>query len=361
MSSQPHADPSQLPPAWRGEPTKRRRKPLRWLRGRITPAKDYGFFGPDSVAWRVWMYPTSAVCGFSRSVVIEELDPFLVAAVDRTGKIYRDPQARYDHTLAYFSTVIVGDSETVVKSAEVLVKIHAKQGQGIEPVSGLPYDANNPESQLWILVTAWHSILYSYETLGPGPLSDAEDREYWAQCAIAAQLQTCDPNLVPRSRDGVRAYFDEIRPRLAASETTQRAMHYLLEPRHIYPPYPAILRPFAWLLNRFARAATLSTIPHWQRDLADLRQAWLIDVSVRPLARLMFRVVAYNDRVKLALLAWISPSAAPVLAPALRRIPPEWPETMTPAAAFERYEVPTPLEVRAALQAGTTPHLTLGD
>ncbi|MFI6869179.1 oxygenase MpaB family protein [Nocardia sp. NPDC050406] len=360
MSSQPH-DPARLPPAWRGEPTRHRRKPLRWLRGRVTPAGDYGFFGPDAVAWRVWMYPTSAVCGFSRSVVIEELDPFLVAAVDRTGKIYRDPRARYDHTLAYFSTVIVGDSETVVKSAEVLVKIHATQGRGIEPVSGLPYDANNPDSQLWILLTAWHSILYCYENLGPGPLTDEEDREYWAQCAIAAQLQTCDPAKVPRSRDGVRAYFEEVRPRLAASETTQAAMRYLLEPRHIYPPYPRILRPGGWALNRIFRAANLSTIPHWQRDLADLRQSWLVDVLVRPLARLIFRLVAANDRVKLVLLAWISPSAAPVLAPALRHVPPERPETTTPAAAFARWAVPTPLEVRAAVEAGTARHLTLGD
>ena len=41
----------------------------------ITPHEDYGFFGPDSVTWKVWSYPTSLTVGFQRAVVIEELDP----------------------------------------------------------------------------------------------------------------------------------------------------------------------------------------------------------------------------------------------------------------------------------------------
>ena len=33
--------------------------------------EDYGFFGPDSVTWKVWSYPTSLMIGFQRSVVVE--------------------------------------------------------------------------------------------------------------------------------------------------------------------------------------------------------------------------------------------------------------------------------------------------
>src|SRR5438874_13732036 len=42
--------------------------------------EDHGLFGPDSVAWRVWGYPTSLTVGFPRAVVVEELDPFLLAS-----------------------------------------------------------------------------------------------------------------------------------------------------------------------------------------------------------------------------------------------------------------------------------------
>ena len=37
----------------------------------VTPHEDYGFFGPDSVTWKVWSYPTSFAIGFSRAVTVE--------------------------------------------------------------------------------------------------------------------------------------------------------------------------------------------------------------------------------------------------------------------------------------------------
>ncbi len=62
----------------------------------------------------------------------------------------------------------------------MLAKIHAK-AVGTEPVSGGRYDANDPQSQLWIHLTAWHSILYAYERYGPGPLSPTAEAHYWSR------------------------------------------------------------------------------------------------------------------------------------------------------------------------------------
>ena len=56
------------------------------------PPADYGFFGPDSVTWKVWSYPTSFILGFVRSVTIEHLDPNLAAAVIQSGGV------KYRHT-----------------------------------------------------------------------------------------------------------------------------------------------------------------------------------------------------------------------------------------------------------------------
>ena len=159
----------------------------------LEPMEDYGWFGPDSVTWRLWSYPTSPTVGFSRSVVVEELDPFLVAPVTDSSKIYSQPRIRYDRTLNYFATVMFADSRKVVKASEVLMKVHAKAGS-VEPVSGLWSDPNNPDQQLWIHLTAWHSILYAYETYGPGKLSDEDELRYWQECAVAAQAQTIDPD-----------------------------------------------------------------------------------------------------------------------------------------------------------------------
>src|SRR6266849_5505626 len=117
-----------------------RRKP-------VEPLEDYGFFGPDSVAWRVWTYPTSLTVGFQRAVVVEELDPFLVASVHQTQKVVQKPRQRYDRTIKYFAIVAFGDARSAIKASETLVKVHSK-AVGTEPVSGLRYDANDPASQL---------------------------------------------------------------------------------------------------------------------------------------------------------------------------------------------------------------------
>jgi uncharacterized protein (DUF2236 family) len=324
----------------------------RTRRRAIEPMDDYGFFGPGSATWRVWSYPTSVSVGFSRSVVVEELDPFLVAAVDATGKIYSQPRTRYDRTLKYFATKFFADSRTAVKASEVLVKVHAR-AVGADPVTGLRFDANNPDSQLWIHVTAWHSALYAYELYGPGPLAPEDEARYWAECALAAELQTIDPATVPRSREEVREYFRRMRPRLAASEATQRAMGHLMNADVLFPPMPALLKPLAWLFSKQLRIAIVATLPRWQRELGGLRQPRALDLLIRPVMRIGFRVVARLPRLEVLLLGLASPATVPIAGPVLLGIAPRSAERLTPAEAFERHGVPRPRELYARLQGET--------
>ena len=133
---------------------------------RLRPREDWGFFGPESPTWRVWTAPT-ALIGFQRSVVIEHFDPFLAAAVADSAGIYTNALRRFDRTLEYFLTVAIADSRTAIEASELLMKVHEKS-TGTEPLSGRPYSANDPDSQLWIHVTGWHSVLLCYERYGPG-------------------------------------------------------------------------------------------------------------------------------------------------------------------------------------------------
>ena len=148
----------------------------------------------------------------------------------------------------------------------MLVKVHAK-AVGIEPLSGNRYDANDPHTQLWIHLTAWHSILYAYEKYGPGKLTAEEEARYWEECAIAAELQTCDPADVPRSREGIREYFEYMRPKLAGSEAAQSMMDHLLNAEVMLPPVPRVLRPRRGR-STGAAMATIATMPQWMRKMA---------------------------------------------------------------------------------------------
>ncbi|HWF55498.1 MAG TPA: oxygenase MpaB family protein [Solirubrobacteraceae bacterium] len=312
----------------------------------VEPHEDYGFFGPDSVTWKVWTYPTSVTVGFQRSVVIEELDPALIAAVDATSDVRYRPRTRYDRTLRYFAMVSLGDTRSAISASNVLVKVHAK-AVGTEPLSGNRYDANDPHSQLWIHLTAWHSILYAYEKYGPGKLTPEEEAEYWEQCAVAAELQTCDPADVPRSRDGIREYFAAMRPKLAGSEAAQSMMDHLLNAEVMLPPMPAILRPAVWVNNQILRAATIATMPRWMRKMGGLRQPAWVDALVTPVMKLSFRVTAANPRLMLVLLRVLSPGTVPIAAPVLLGVAPHNKVTLTPAQARERYGVLPPAEAYA--------------
>lgn len=310
----------------------------------LEPMEDFGFFGPDSVTWKVWGHPAALTVGFQRAVVVEELDPFLLASVDQSGKVRARPRSRYDRTIRYFATVAFGDARTAIRASEHLVKVHS-YAVGVEPISGLRYDANDPASQLWIHLTGWHSVLYAYERYGPGPLSPEEDARYWEECAVAAELQTCDPADVPRTRDGVRGYFAAVRPRLAASEAAVSMMRHLLDAGAVLPPLPAVARPGARLASATLRAATIATMPRWMRDLAGLRQPAAVDAAVTPVMRAHFRALSASPRLQLAALAALSPSTVPVAGPMLAGIPPRSDEVLTPAQARERLGSRRPVEL----------------
>lgn len=315
----------------------------------IIPHEDHGFFGPGSVTWKVWSYPTSLTVGFQRAVVVEELDPALVASVDETHAIFDRPRTRYDRTLRYFSMVAFGDSRSTSKAADVLVKVHSK-GIGTDPVTGIRYDANDPRSQLWIHLTAWHSILFAYERYGPGQLSAAEEERYWEECAVAAELQTCSPDDVPRTREGIRAYFEEMRPQLLGSDLARTAMNHLLNAQVMLPPMPWYAGPARWIATAALRAGTIATMPHWMRELSGIRQPRVVDLAIRPVLRIAFRLVHTSKHAELTLLQVLSPMTVPVVAPILLGIPPERAEVLTPTQARERYGYDRPADAHRDLR-----------
>jgi uncharacterized protein (DUF2236 family) len=319
-------------------------------RPEITPHEDCGFFGPDSVTWKVWSYPTSLTVGFQRAVVIEELDPALVASVDQTHAIFDRPRTRYDRTLRYFALVAFGDSRATSQAADVLVKVHSK-GIGTDAVTGIRYDANDPQSQLWIQLTGWHSILKAYEMYGPGKLSAEEEAQYWAECRVAAELQTCSPDDIPRTRAGLHAYYDRMRPQLLGSDLARNAMQHLLRADVMLPPLPRALAPVTWLATRALRVATIATMPRWMRTMAGLRQSRAADLAIRPVMRLAFAVLNANRRLKLEALTFLSPMTRDVVAPVLYAVPPRAPVVRTPAEARALYGYDRPADAHLDLRA----------
>jgi uncharacterized protein (DUF2236 family) len=235
--------------------------------------EDLGFFGPESPTWKVWTHPT-ALIGFQRAVVLEHFDPFLTAAVADSRGIFTDPRGRLDSTLAYFLIAAVCDSRTAVEASELLMRVHAR-ATGVEPISGRRYSANNPDSQLWIHVTGWQSVLKCYEAYGPGRLSAEDEKRYWADCVTAAELQTCKASDVPASREEVREYYARVRSRLCSSEKALEGMHYLLRTPYSRGGFEL------WAMSRLMAPATIATLPGWMRRVGNFDQIRLVDKAVK--------------------------------------------------------------------------------
>jgi hypothetical protein len=121
-------------------------------------------------------------------------------------------------------------------------------------------------------------------------------------------------------------------------------MDHLLNAEVMLPPMPALLRPGAWVVARFLRAATIATMPRWMRRMAGLRQPRVVDALVTPVMKVSFRLANLSPRLQVLSLRQLSPATVPVAAPVLLGIPPQRAETLTPAAARERYGYEKPAE-----------------
>lgn len=314
-------------------------------RNDVTPLADYGFFGPDSMTWKVQSYPTAFTVGFQRTVVTEMFEPFLLASVNDTQAVMTRPDSRYDRTLQYMATIAFGDSQSALKASDILVKIHSKV-VGTEPISGLPYDANDPQAQLWIHLTAWHSLLYTYEKFGPGKLTDQEDAQYWAECAVAAQFQTIDINDVPRSRDEMRAYYARMRPILAATEATQQHVDFLLNAT----PY-GVPKPIAKTIGLLFRKVTIASLPRWMRKMGGIKQSPMTDAVATVIVRALMRTAARSIDLQRFILRRASPGSIPIADPKLCRVSPKDIRIWEPAEARSHYGYIAPAEQFAAIKA----------
>ncbi|WP_405161595.1 oxygenase MpaB family protein [Nocardia sp. NBC_01499] len=316
----------------------------------VVPHEDYGFFGPDSVSWKVFRYPTALSIGFQRTVVTEMYEPFLLASVNDTGAVSKRPSLRYDRTLQYMATVTFGDSHSVLKASDILVKIHSKI-TGTEPISGLRYDANDPEAQLWIHLTAWHSVLYTYEKFGPGKLSPEEENQYWAECARAAEFQTINLDDVPRSRAQMRAYYERMRPILAATEATQQHVEQLLNSASAPLPDSVLLWPVAKLTQGLFRRATIASLPRWMRKMGGVQQSPVTDALATVALQILFRLVAQSVEAQRLIVRMGSPLSSPVLDPILCEVAPKNPVVWSPEEARVHYGMVRPAEQYAQIRA----------
>ena len=243
----------------------------------IVPQDD-GLLGPDALAWRVIAHPGSLVGGL-RSLIIQSLHPLAMAGVAEHSDFRRRPLDRLKRTTYYVAATAYGDRATA-KEAVRRVKRRHTSVRGTDPVTGRPYSADDPDTQVWVHVTEWHSFLAAHRVFAGGLTAEDEDR-YMEEGVTIGSLLGAPPESIPASLDEVREYFAAVRPELRMSDWARDAIRFVIE-----PPMTRELLPFQVPL-RLMSSAAVALVPRELRRLAGIDRPRAVDAAaltgVRPL------------------------------------------------------------------------------
>jgi uncharacterized protein (DUF2236 family) len=212
---------------------------------------DAGFFGPESVAWRLHADSTMLVAAM-RALLVQALEPRAMAAVEQHSNYEDDPWRRLDRTVRFILATTYGDTDTAEQAADAVRQVH-RRIRGTDPVTGRDYTADDPELLLWIHAAEVHSVVFTYRRYAGG-LSDADADRYVAEMAVVPELLGLPAGTAPVSMGELREYLRSMQEELQATPAARKAMRLIFA-----PPMPLPLRPL-WIVPVTATVAVLPRV-----------------------------------------------------------------------------------------------------
>ncbi len=154
-----------------------------------------GFFGPDSVTWRVHSDPSFSVGGL-RALLLQALHPVAMDGVARfSGGFKEEPWPRLIRTATYVDTLTFGTRTEAVEAVARVRSIHKRLGS-TEETTGRTYRVDDPDLLLWVHCCEVDSLLTVARRAGL-PLTDADADRYVAEQVTAAELIGVPPRTSP--------------------------------------------------------------------------------------------------------------------------------------------------------------------
>lgn len=220
---------------------------------------DPGLFGPTSVTWQVHGDPMMWIAGV-RALYLQALHPRTVRGVLQNSDFRNDAWGRLMRTADFVGTTTYGTTEAAEKAGGRIRKIHSML-QATDPATGERYPVDEPELLLWVHCAEIDSYVHVLRRSGY-PLTDTAADRYIDEHRAAARLVGLDPAGVPASRDELAAYFETMRPELAAGPEAREVDDFL---RH--PPTHWLLLPARAVLWRRVAHLAYASLPPYAHDL----------------------------------------------------------------------------------------------
>ena len=253
-----------------------------------------GFFGPDSVTWRIHGDPSYHVGGL-RALMLQALHPVAMDGVARNSVGFKeDWWLRMSRTGQYMETITFG-SRTEARRMAARVRGYHRKLSGVEETTGRAYRVDDPDLLLWVYATAVDSLLTTAQRAGV-PLTDEDADRYVAEQVAAAQLIGVPLSTVPRTVAELDAYLEDIRPSLAATPSALDGVRDLF-----LPPMKGWVQVLTPARPAWVTLATLgfATLPAWARRMYSMPGLGLTDAAATAALRaLRTALVAVPERAR---------------------------------------------------------------
>ncbi|MFF4486600.1 oxygenase MpaB family protein [Streptomyces sp. NPDC001544] len=191
-----------------------------------------------------------------RALYLQALHPRAVRGVMQNSDFRQDAWGRLMRTANFVGTTTYGTTEAAERAGARVRKIHAML-KATDPETGERYGVDEPELLLWVHCAEIDSYLHVLRRSG-FPLTDAHADRYIAEHRVSARLVGLDPADVPGDSAEMAAYFQTVRPHLAAGAEAREVDDFLLRP----PAHPLLVPVREVLWRRVAHLAYASLPPY---------------------------------------------------------------------------------------------------
>ena len=253
-----------------------------------------GFFGPDSVTWRIHTDPSYAVGGL-RALMLQALHPVAMDGVARNSDGFRDEWwMRMSRTGQYVETLTFGTRTEARRMAARVRGLHRKLS-GVEETTGRAYRVDDVDLLLWVHNCAVDSLLSTARRAGL-QLSDENADTYVLEQLAGARLVGIPETLAPRTVADLDAYFEEIRPSLALTPAASEGVRRLFVPP--MRGWVQVLTPARPAWGTFASLG-FATLPRWARQMYSMPGFSLTDAAATTALRaLRTALLAVPERAR---------------------------------------------------------------
>ncbi len=236
------------------------------------PAEAY--FPPDSITRQVHGDLPAMLIGGLSTLLFQMLHPLAMAAVTQHSQYQSDPLGRLDRTADFLGTTSYGSRSEAHAALPRVRGVHARV-VGTAP-DGRPYSAADPDLLTWVHTTEVASFLAATRAYAPRHLSPVEEDTYVDEMSrVAVDLGAV---VVPRTVDGLEAYFEAVRPELRLTAEARTARNFIVRG---VGRWPHEITTHGLLV-----AAAQGVLPPWARQELGLPTLpWVDQLAVRPTAR----------------------------------------------------------------------------